>query len=80
MKREIIFEKLVKIFRDTFDDDSIMLKEETSSIDINEWDSFMHINIISQIEDEFDIQFPMDVVTEVKTIGEIINKIIELTS
>ena len=40
MTREAAFERLTKVFRDVFDDEEITLTEETTSEDIEDWDSF----------------------------------------
>jgi acyl carrier protein len=50
-----ILEKLVKIFRDIFDDESLIITTETSQEDIEDWDSLGHVYLITEIEDEFGI-------------------------
>lgn len=75
MKREEIFEKLNKVFRDVFDDESITVNETTTAKDIEEWNSLTHITLISEISDEFDVEFEIGDVTNMKTAGEIADKI-----
>ena len=50
MTRQEIFEKLNEVFSDVFDDD-ITVTAETTSADIDEWDSLTHITLISEVED-----------------------------
>ena len=69
MNKDEILLKIQDIFRDVFDDDTLILSEETSQNDIDEWDSLEQINIISTIEDEFDVEFEMDEITELKNVG-----------
>ena len=52
-----IFERLNEVFRDVFDDDTITVTEDTTAADVDDWDSLMHITLISAVEDEFDIKF-----------------------
>ena len=40
MERTEVLEKLNDIFRGFFDDESIVLTDETTSDDIEDWDSF----------------------------------------
>mgnify|MGYP003295872580 CR=1 FL=1 len=53
MTREEILAKVNDIFHDVFDDDSIVVVECTTSEDVEDWDSLMHITLISEIESEF---------------------------
>lgn len=78
MTRTEVFERLNQVFRDVFDDDSIVVTDTTTSNDIEDWDSLIHITLVSEIEDEFDIHFKMKEVTKMKDIGEMVDKIMEL--
>ena len=50
MTREEAFKRLTDVFREVFDDDSIELNEETTSDDVEDWDSFDHINLVVAVE------------------------------
>ena len=77
MDRNMIIEKLTEVFRDVFDDESIVINENTTSSDIEEWDSIEHINLIGAVEDEFSLTFKMKEVSGVKNVGEMIDIICE---
>ena len=70
MTRQEILEKATEIFRDVFDDDSIVLTEETTAADIEDWDSLMHITLINEIEEAFGYKFGMKEVLGMKNVGE----------
>ncbi|MBQ6735239.1 MAG: acyl carrier protein [Lachnospiraceae bacterium] len=70
MTREEILEKATAIFRDVFDDESIVLTEETTAADIEDWDSLMHITLINEIEEAFGYKFGMKEVLGMKNVGE----------
>lgn len=74
-----IFERLNKVFREVFDDDSITIQENTTANDIEDWDSLMHINLIAEVEDEFGIHFAMRDITKMQNVGEMADKILEMT-
>lgn len=78
MTREDVFERLNMVFREVFDDDSICVTDETTSDDIDDWDSFEHINLIVAVEDEFDMKIPMGKVVTMKNVGEMVDIILEL--
>lgn len=70
MTKEEIFERLNKVFRDVFDDESINVDENTTSDDIEDWDSLEHIRLINAVEDEFNIRFKMKEVSGMANVGE----------
>lgn len=76
MTKQAITEKLQDIFRDVFDDESIVLYNEMTSNDVEDWDSLSHINLISDIEAKFGVTFTTDEIVATKNVGEFI-KIIE---
>lgn len=76
MTKAEVTEKLQEIFRDVFDDDSIVLFDEMTSNDVEDWDSLSHINLISDIEANFGITFTTDEIMGTKNVGEFI-RIIE---
>lgn len=77
MTRAEIFEKLNDIFRNNFDDDEIELTDETSSSDIDDWDSLEQINLVVAIQDAFNVKFNIDEVNAMKNVGEMVDFIIE---
>ncbi|MBE7158889.1 MAG: acyl carrier protein [Rhodospirillales bacterium] len=52
-----IYRELTDIFRDVFDDDTIVLTPETTAADIQDWDSANHVNLIVAIEVRMGIKF-----------------------
>lgn len=78
MSREKVYEKLTEVFVDVFDDEDIVIGDETVSTDIDGWDSLMHITLIGVIEDEFGIKFNMDDLPKMKNVGIMVDMIQEL--
>ena len=78
MTREEAYERLTKVFRDVFDDEDIVLCDETTADDIEDWDSFEHINLVVAVEDEFSFKIPMGKVITMKNVGEMVDIILEL--
>ena len=76
MTKQEIFEKLNEIFSDVFDED-ITVTAETTSADIEEWDSLTHITLISEVEDTFDMKFSMKDVLGMKNVGEMADIILK---
>lgn len=77
MNRTEILEKLNEVFHDVFDNNDIVVTEQTNANDIEEWDSLIHITLISAVEDEFDVSFDMKTVVSTKNVGDMIDAIEE---
>jgi acyl carrier protein len=77
MTREEVFAKLNEIFRDVFNDDSIVVGDVTTAKDIQGWDSLRHITLLSAIEDEFGFKFKMKDVVGLHNVGEMVDVIME---
>lgn len=73
MSREEIYEQLNEVFRDVFDDDIIEVNDQTTSRDIEDWDSLEHINLIAAIETQFGMKFTMGQVVTMKNVGEMVD-------
>ena len=77
MTRAEVFEKLNEVFQDVFDDEDITVGEETTSADIEDWDSLEHINLIVAVEKTFGIKFNMGEVNTMKNVGAMVDIILE---
>ena len=66
-----IHEPLEQLFREVFNDDSLVLKDEMTSRDIPGWDSVAHMNLMFTIETRFGIQFVGNELADFKNIGEL---------
>jgi len=68
-----IKEVFIKIFPEIVDDFNLARDQS----DYENWDSFTHINLISEIEDQFDVQLDTDEIISIssaKTALELIKK------
>ena len=64
------------IFRDVFDDDTLVIKDATNSSDIEDWDSLEHIALIVSMEKEFNLKFDLQEVNKLENVGEMVDLII----
>ncbi len=75
MDKDEILERLNQVFRDIFDDETLMISEQTAADDIDDWDSLAQISLIAAVENEFGIRFDMKTALRLKTVGEMIIQI-----
>ena len=76
MTREEAFERVNKVFRDIFDDETITVNDATTAADIEDWDSLEHINLIVALEEEFGMKVTMGEITGMKDVGESVDLIL----
>lgn len=77
MERKEIFEKLTEIFRDVMDNEEIVLEENTTAEDIEEWDSLAHVQLIEKIESVFGLKFSAKEMMSWEDVGEFVDSIAE---
>lgn len=65
-----ILKQVNAIFIDVLDEDGIVLTYETSAVDIEEWDSLTHVQLIVAIEKHFKIRFVSAEIRNWKNVGE----------
>ena len=75
MQESEIYQRLTKIFHNVLDDDSIVLTPELTANDVQEWDSFNHINLIVAIEQAFKIKFQTAELESMKNVGHLVSLI-----
>lgn len=73
MTYDEIHEKLTTVFRDVFDDDSLVLRRDMTAKDVEGWDSLTHINLIVAIERGFKVKFTSREVTRAANVGEFVD-------
>ena len=75
MTRDEVKDRLEKVFREVFDDESIVITDDTSANDIDAWDSLTHVELIVAVEEEFDMKLSAKEIVRLKNVGEFINLI-----
>jgi acyl carrier protein len=71
MERTEIFLTLAGLFRDVFDDDSIVIRPDLSADDVDAWDSLTHIRLILTVEKAFNVKFSASDIGKLKNVGEL---------
>ena len=63
------------IFRDVLDNDDLKIVNETTSADVEDWDSLNHIQLIVAIEKHFGLKFSSNEIYSWKNVGEMCDAI-----
>jgi len=71
MAENDVVARMNNVFRDVFDNPEIEIFDGMTASDVVGWDSFSHINLITSLEIEFDIEFTQQEAFGFKTVGEL---------
>lgn len=80
MNKEKTLEEITNIFKEVLDVEDITITGETTSDDIDEWDSLTHIQLIVAIEKHFKIRFSSSEISNWKDVDEMIVSIHKKTA
>ena len=80
MDKNQILDAVQTIFRDNFDDDSLVITPATSAQDIEDWDSLEQINLLTAMEKKFGIKFKLEDVRSLNNVGDILDLIARLSA
>lgn len=70
-----ILKELQPIFQDIFDDEDLVVTNESNAESIDDWDSLSHIRLVVAIEKQFGIKFAFGELQGLKNVGEMITLI-----
>ena len=73
MSRDEISKIVNDIFTGIFKLENEVISNETNSDDVKNWDSLNHIILITAIENEFKIKFPLGEMADLRSLGDIID-------
>ncbi len=72
MSKDEIKLKLQDVMRDVFDEEEIVIEDNTTADDIDAWDSLTHVQLIVAVEKAFGLKFSTVEVMKLKNVGEFI--------
>lgn len=74
MTRETVLKEIsYMLCHEIFEDDDICISESTSSNDIEEWDSFEQINLLTLIEEKYGVKFDVNNIDKYCTVSKLID-------
>ncbi len=77
MEKQIIDEKITEIFREVFNDNTIVINDEMTAADVDNWDSLTHMLMITKVEETFGVRFKLKELNKLKKVGDIVSLLID---
>ncbi|MFZ4455008.1 MAG: acyl carrier protein [Bacteroidales bacterium] len=73
MTDQTIFDQLQQIFREVFENPTMQLSPTATAHEIENWDSMAHVGLIAAIEEHFGVDFDLDELIEMNSVGAILS-------
>lgn len=67
--------RLQTVFRNVFDDDALTITRETTSQDIEAWDSVQNVTLMLEVESVFGVRFSTSEIAYLKNVGDLVDAI-----
>ena len=72
MTRSDIFSELTPVFRDVFNQPGLILTEDLTANDVDNWDSLSHMVMITEVEQRFNIKFKLRDINKMRNVGDLV--------
>lgn len=76
MEKSEIIEKLTPVFHEVFSDNTIVLRDDMTAADVENWDSLTHMLMITKVEEVFGIRFKLRELNKLKNVGDLCDTVL----
>ena len=73
MEKIEIINILTTIFHEIFNDKNIVLRDDMTASDVENWDSLTHMLMIAKVEEVFNVKIKLKELNKIHTVGDLIN-------
>lgn len=73
-------ERLQAIFREVFEDPTLVLEDQMTAADVDGWDSLAHINLIIAVERQMGVRFATAEISRMKEPGQNVGAFVRLVA
>lgn len=70
-----VLKKITHIFSEVLQHDNFELEESTTTNDVEGWESATHMMIITEIEEQFNIEFELSELWSMKNVGDLVSTV-----
>lgn len=73
MERNDIMSRVQEVFRDELELDDLVLTDDTTADDVEEWDSLSHVQLVVALEKAFNIKFTSREILSWDNVGDLVD-------
>jgi acyl carrier protein len=74
---DTVYARLNTLFRDVLDDDSLVLRDETTAKDVEGWDSMANVQLMLGVEREFGVHLSAGQMQALRNVGDLVSVIVK---
>jgi acyl carrier protein len=78
--RGILLQRLQGVFREVFDDETIVIADDTTAEDVDDWDSINHVVLVVAAEKEFGLRLNAAEVGKLANVGALLDILVTRTT
>ncbi len=71
MTLDAIYPKLTAILQNVFDDDELIAEPQLTADQVDGWDSFAHLRLITTVEKAFGVSFAASQISSLQNVGDL---------
>ena len=75
MERNDILARVQEVFREELELDDLVLSDETTADDVEEWDSLSILSIIATLSEKYNISLSSEDIKKVRTVSDLVELI-----
>ncbi len=68
-----VLEEMTTVFEQVFDQKGLKIDSDTTSNDVEGWDSMSHVTLLLAIEDHFEVEFQPFEIANLKNVGALVS-------
>ena len=69
-KEGITVQQFIDFIADVMEVDASVISEDTTYGEFEKWDSLMHMRLVMEVEEEYDVEIPIDEVPDIKKLSD----------
>ncbi|MCF8381825.1 MAG: acyl carrier protein [Bacteroidales bacterium] len=77
MEKTDVVTRLTIVFKNVFDNEALVLKDDLTANDVDNWDSLTHMILISDIEKEFEVKFKLKELNKMRNVGDMVDLLLQ---
>lgn len=70
-----VWDRVVAVLRETFDDAKLEVARETTADDVDGWDSLTNVELMVALESKFGVRFHTGEIARLRNVGELVDVI-----